>query len=417
MPDDSDPFISSHRKTTYYSVYKPFKMKKFAFVLVALFIANMGIAQEEGISFVHDKSWNDILTMATDSKKLIFMDAYTTWCGPCKKMTKEIFPQKEVGEYYNTNFINVKMDMEKGEGIDLAAKYNVRAFPTLLFIDGSGNLVHRVAGYMPAAEFIALGKEANDPSKALSSMEKQYADGKRDPDFLRDYTNARYNAADGSHAEVAEAYLATQDDWGTEENMAFIFQFVDNPDSKGFDYIIENRKAFEDTFGTPMVTQKIQGLIYRMIYYSDPQPTIDQIKGIFERYFPEKAGVLYANYKMSYYRQLGDREGYANAAVERFDQYPVEDYSELNETAWTFFQVIEDKVLLEKALGWAKQSVKMKKRYENMDTVAHLYYKLGNMKKAKCSAKKAIKLAKKTGDDPVDSKNLLEKVAEESGKS
>lgn len=385
-------------------------MKKISFLLLATFMSSFAFAQE-GISFQHDKSWSDILAMAKEADKLVFVDAYTTWCGPCKKMTREVFPQESVGNYYNANFINVKMDMEKGEGIGLAQEYQVRAFPTLLFINGDGALVHRIAGYMPADEFIALGEEANDPTRTLAALDAKFEAGERSADFLRTYTEARYNAADGSHAAVANAYLETQDDWGTPENMEFIFQFVDNADSKAFDYIIKNRKAFEAHLGTSMVTQKVQGLIYNMIYYTDPKPTIDEIEGIFERYFPEKAGLLYANYKMSYYRQLGDRDGYAKAAIERFDKYPVEDYAELNETAWTFFQVIEDTDLLEKALGWAKQSVKMAKRYENTDTVAHLYYKLGNKKKAKCSAKKSIKVGEENGDDTTATKELLEKIA------
>jgi thioredoxin-related protein len=387
-------------------------MKKLSFFLVAIFISSFSFAQD-GIAFQHDKSWSEVLELAKESDKLVFVDAYTTWCGPCKKMTKEVFPQKSVGDYYNANFISVKIDMEKGEGPELAQLYQVRAYPTLLFISAAGELVHRKAGYMVAEEFISLGEEANDPSRTLSGMDAKFADGNREPDFLRQYTEASFNAANGGHSIVASEYLNTQKDWETEENMQFIFQYIDNADSKAFDYIIKNRKQFEDYFGKPMVTQKVQGLIYSLIYYTEPAPTIDDIKGIFQRYFPEKADVLYANYKMSYYRQLGDRDGYAEAAVERFTKYDVEDYAELNETAWTFFQVIDDVLLLEKALGWAKQSVKMAKRYENMDTVAHLYYKLGNKKKAKCHAKKAIKLAKKSGDDTEATQQLLDKIDSE----
>ncbi len=384
-------------------------MKKITLFIAALFISGAIIAQD-GIQFVKDKSWNDILSMAKESEKLIFVDAYTTWCGPCKKMSKEIFPQKEVGNYYNDQFINVKMDMEKGEGLNLAQEYNVRAYPTLLFINAEGVLVHRIAGYMVAEEFIALGRQANNPEMTLSAMDKKYEDGERDADFLYSYTEARYNAADGSHAKIADEYLKTQKDWNSEKNMEFMFQYINDPKSKAFMHIIKNRKEFSKVFGDRMVTQKIQNLIYNQIYYSDPKPTMDQVEKIYQKYYPEKADLLFANYKMSYHRQLGDREGYAKAAIDRFDNIPCDDYSEYNEAAWTFYEVIKDEDQLKKALGWAKKSVKLAPRYENTDTVAHLYYKLGKKGKAKKAAKKAIKLAKAKDEDYGITQELLDKI-------
>ena len=85
------------------------------------------------------------------------MDAYTTWCGPCKRMAAEVFTEPEVGRFYNENFINVKIDMEKGEGIELARQYDVYAYPTLLFINGEGELVHRGLGYQDFVQFYEPG--------------------------------------------------------------------------------------------------------------------------------------------------------------------------------------------------------------------------------------------------------------------
>ena len=88
-------------------------------------------------------SMNEALAAQQEEPKKIMIDVYTTWCGPCKWMAKNTFTDKAVGEYFNANFVNAKFDMEKGEGPELAQLYQVRAYPTLLFISAAGELVHR----------------------------------------------------------------------------------------------------------------------------------------------------------------------------------------------------------------------------------------------------------------------------------
>lgn len=110
-------------------------------------------------------SWKEVLAKAKKENKLIFLDAYTTWCRPCIMMAKNVFTLNHVADYYNTNFINVTMDMEKGDGPALVKKYKIRAYPDFLWIDGDGNIVHRNGGYQEPDVFIATGKEANSKKK------------------------------------------------------------------------------------------------------------------------------------------------------------------------------------------------------------------------------------------------------------
>ena len=85
--------------------------------------------------------------LSAKTGKLIFIDCYTDWCGTCKRMAATSFKDPAVGKLYNDNFINLKIEMEKNpEGRDLAASYKVRAYPTLLIIDGKGNLIRQVVG-------------------------------------------------------------------------------------------------------------------------------------------------------------------------------------------------------------------------------------------------------------------------------
>ncbi|MCK5701012.1 MAG: thioredoxin family protein [Cyclobacteriaceae bacterium] len=113
--------------------------------------------ESTGIAFF-EGSWEEALDLARKENKLIFLDAYASWCGPCKSLQKKVFPAEKVGDFYNANFINVKMDMEKGEGIALAQKYGVRAYPSLFFIDHKGVLKKSALGYHNANQLIKLGQ-------------------------------------------------------------------------------------------------------------------------------------------------------------------------------------------------------------------------------------------------------------------
>ena len=118
---------------------------------------DINISAEPGIKFT-EAAWREVLKQAKAQKKIIFLDAYASWCGPCKMLQKNVFTQKAVGDYYNGRFINVKMDMEKGEGPALAQVYPLEAYPTLMFIDGNGRVLKKVLGYQSPEDLIAIGR-------------------------------------------------------------------------------------------------------------------------------------------------------------------------------------------------------------------------------------------------------------------
>ena len=124
----------------------------------------------EGIFFMENQPWNDVLRKAKEQNRLIFVDCYTVWCGPCKGLSNDIFPQKKVGDFFNANFVNAKYDMEKGDGKMLYEKYkeHIIGFPTLLLIDAEGNVVHQMAGYQEADALIA-GMKAGLEGKTLAA--------------------------------------------------------------------------------------------------------------------------------------------------------------------------------------------------------------------------------------------------------
>lgn len=133
----------------------------FLFMLVAYAGESLNNKQpktEQGIEFF-EGSWAEALELATKENKLVFLDIYASWCGPCKRLKSNTFSDIHVGNLYNDSFINVAIDGEKGEGPLLARKYGVRAYPSLIFVDQNGKLITATKGYHNAQQFLQLGQE------------------------------------------------------------------------------------------------------------------------------------------------------------------------------------------------------------------------------------------------------------------
>lgn len=374
-------------------------------LLFCLFLAPAALLAQ-GIQF-ESKAWTDILAKAKASKKLVFLDAYASWCGPCKQMSKQTFSDSKVSKFYNTNFVNAKIDMEKGEGPDLATRYAVEAYPTLLFVDGDGAVVHRALGYHDAAQFIALGTTANDPAKNQRSLDQRYAKGDRDPAFIASYLAAKAEASDPGVNQIAADYLKTQKDWTTEANMGIILQYANDPKSEPFEYFMKNRAAFTKSFGAEAVAEKSK-IALRQYLESHPEATLSETQAAIRQIMGGEEGEKLANYyPVVFHHNAGAFDEYAKAAVAYFDKYPPTTWNELNEMAWSFHENVSDPKMLEVAAGWAKKSVEMEANYYNTDTLAALYAKLGNNKEAIKYAEMAIELAKKSGDDYSGTENLL----------
>ncbi|MCG8580073.1 MAG: thioredoxin domain-containing protein [Bacteroidales bacterium] len=225
-------------------------MKKLGMLMAMVCLALMAGAQE-GIKFEHG-SWKEITDMAVKSNKIIFVDCYTSWCGPCKKLAREVFPQKEVGEFFNAGFINVKIDMEKGEGRALKEQFGVEAFPTMLFINTDGSVAHRVVGYRKADKLIEEGKIAIEGT-GYGAMKKEYDAGNREFEFVNDYMKALKSAGEKEELErVALDILKDikKQNWLKPNNYALIKTCVSSPDSEPILYINKNKHLFKAVHGS-----------------------------------------------------------------------------------------------------------------------------------------------------------------------
>ena len=367
-------------------------------------------AAETGMAFV-EKPFDELLAMAKKENKVIFIDAYTTWCGPCKMMAKNVFPAEEVGAVYNERFINAKFDMEKGEGPGLAQRYSVMAYPTYLFVDGNGDIVHKGIGYIPQEQFLALADAAAGES-SLGAMNKRYDGGERSAEFLAEYSQVLTDVYEQEKAgKVSGEYLAMQKDWSAPETMALLIANPGELGGKRMNYLLENADAAMEAAGASSFVMTMQQAIighYMKESGKRKLPEVADIAPTYEKYGGPLAERLTDHYAMLRAENMRDDDAYLPAAVKYYGTYGSDSAMELNSVAWTIFESSDDPAQLKQALAWAKKSVEMEPGYANMDTLAWLYNKTGDKEMAKKTAKAAIELAKKDGQDYSETAKILD---------
>ncbi len=168
------------------------KLIMMAFLVVSVFTAKAADNNEvdvanPGINFNH-QPWAEIVSKAKAENKLIFIDFYTQWCGPCLNMATTVFTLPAVGGFYNDHFVCAKIDAENGEGVDLAKKYGVHSYPTYMFVDpNTEEAVHRSSSRQTPEQFVLTGKCALNPEMRSFYLDEQYGKGNRDRQLLENY--------------------------------------------------------------------------------------------------------------------------------------------------------------------------------------------------------------------------------------
>jgi thiol-disulfide isomerase/thioredoxin len=369
---------------------------------------------EKGIAFF-EGTFKDAQAKAVKEKKLLFLDCFASWCGPCKWMASHVFTNDTVADFFNKNFICFAQDMEKGEGLDLAKTYSVKNYPTYLWLDANGKQIQRSVGSTTAENFISIAGNAMNPQKNLAYLKEQYVADNRQPDFLLMYARALSAAYDMSYQTIADDYFRAvpKEELASKENWKILLEFTPNINSFIFDYISKTPEKFDFAYGKDSVRHVLDDLSLRSIDFAAQQKdsllfrkAVTRLRRSSSKEVLTKDAIA----ELGYFKSMKDWIHYSSFAHNYVPMYLMNDAKQLNAVSWTYFQRVDDKAKLEEAERWIAQSVKLEDEYYNTDTYANLLHKMGKNKEALEMTKHSIELAKKANEDYSSTKELLDEI-------
>lgn len=382
-------------------------MKKLIFISLVI-----PFALEAQIKFVN--SWDEAISQSRMTGKMVFLNGYAEWCEPCGEMEEYTFTDLEVANFYNSNFINLSVDMEDYPGVELAEQYSIGVFPAFLFINGNGEVVHRGCGAVDASQFLALGEEALTDSMTLMKLEKRYDDGDRSTDFMLDYLEVLENACLDAE-RFAASYLKEVDLKSLSQDTPWeVFaSYQWDIYSREFQYLLKNKSALEGKLGQAVNAKLYDTYLaqYQEIFEAEElhdfgmRALLHSIKDV--TFTGSDTLKLMMNL---HYAEFTENWGdYAEYAIDLVGMSGLDDADELNELAWKFYLFVDNKSQLEVASSWAQQAVDQQPEPSTIDTYASLQFKLGNKKKAIELEKKALELAQELYEDTSHYEHQLRK--------
>jgi thioredoxin-related protein len=360
------------------------------------------------ISF-SDGSWEEIQEKAMGEKKFILLDGYTEWCGFCKIQDEEIFAREDVGEVVNKHFVPVKIDMEKGIGPKLSAKFRVSMFPTLLFFNPQGQLVEKQMGYnSDPDEFI------KDLHQVLAiKEERKFAYNSKDleaafPDF---YTNSFIRGTERKEniLEIAHDYLDNTVDIFSEEAWSVMLRF--GASDKINDAFLENYDTYKSMYGIVEAEYYLSILLDQKIKTAAEQKdrvTLDKWLKFCEEKSTDRE--IRNRLEIQYYRDTEDWEKYVNLVDKIFKEHDYAQLDYINQVSWNIYEQVDAQVAITKAVKWMEYVITKSKDYNHWDTYVALLHKNGQYEKALEYADKTIKLGIEQKSDVSATKELIKRI-------
>lgn len=439
-------------------------MKNYTNILITsllVIIVNKNV-KAQGIQF--ETNWEKAIEQAHIENKPLFVDVYATWCGPCKQMDKLVFSQTGIGEKFNSAFINIKIDGEQPIGKELVTKYGITAYPTYLFLTPTNEILQKVVGAMPPEKLLTEATTALSLArtyKPLHELEIAYKEGNREPRLLSDLLE-RKNTSEGRQPILLDEYLNVlpKNEFRTERVVTAISKNITSVESNAFSILVASLEQFQSMTSTQqhavasgistakkltfkkivetndrILLQKLIEVIHQTSYTREAAMAeemqfrfdfakITQDFNEFKRLALPQADYLMSktNEELAFETQAAIKNFREDAQARNLSansgQYQLVLSSlangaekatsyQLNDLAWGYVRMATDENDLKVATTWAKHAIELEASPANLDTYAHLKYRMNDKKGAIKTCKRAIKIAQKQGNSIVSLKESL----------
>jgi len=364
----------------------------------------------QGIEFFHG-TWEEAKEKATQEEKILFVDAFTTWCGPCKRMAKNVFPDSEVGKFFNEKYISLKLDMEKTEGRAFATEYPVSAYPTLFFINEKGELLKRVVGGKNVEQFLAIGMSIAESYDRSGDFKKLYDEGNRDFDLVLKYIKALNNANKPS-LKIANDFLRENKDLSSASKAEFLYESLIAADSRIFSLFIKERTAIEDQYGIEKVEEKIEEACWNTLRNAidfESQALLSEAKQKMSDNLSKQAASFGNSADYEYAKALADIELLNSSAIRIAKSDAKKDAERLHDICNELLQYEKiNSSVIASSEKIAKMAVDESDQSEYLLTYSKILFANRKSKKAVKTAKKALN----NSEDPKERKRIEEWISQ-----
>jgi len=289
--------------------------------------------------------------------------------------------------------------MEKGEGKQLARKYRVNAYPTLLFVDGAGKVVHMSKGGKPVDRFINLGKTAMRKNDKTPQYIKMYEGGKREPDFLRKYAYA-LRSAKKDYQKVANEYLVTQKDLTTSTNLKFIYDLTNVADSRIFNLMVKNKAAIlklgvsEQEYKNKVIMAATNTVLNAVEFKNTD--LVQEAKNAVKSGAPDAAKEFSVEADMIYYSGVGNEAKFMKSAGVFAKKFAKSNAFKLDEVSKMVIALCKEQASFKKAEKWSLKAIENGGQAEYYMTYAKLLAKQNRKTEALQAARNGKNVARQT---------------------
>lgn len=363
---------------------------KHLFVLISLFIMQADLSAQT--KFIHEQDWESIKKSAKNNRKMIFVDAYTDWCGWCKVMDEKTFSNEAIGKMMDQYFINVKLEMEKDElGIKLATKYAVSSFPSYLIFNENGEMIYQMVGYQDAAAFMITLSKIISPYNHKQRPGYSQGFATTYPDFYLQVMGHSKKKKFPTTEELNK-WISANHDLSIETNWTVYQRFYYDLHAKNRDHFWEQKAVLDTLYGDDLTNYLAAGLLYMevkdLVAKNDPAKLEDLLKvklPLVDE--PEETG---KNIRLYYAKETKNWKEVNRILSLRFKEEGIVDATDWNQQCWDIYETCQDTALIDSALIWIKEVVKIDPCYYHEDTYASLLFKAGRLQEAKLVAIVAI---------------------------